>query len=60
MLLPGAWPKAAEDSRLWVYATANFQVDASTDKLLALLKRAKVADYNGALLTESSARSTVA
>jgi hypothetical protein len=52
MLLPGAGMKAAEEARLWVYATANFQVDASTDKLLALLKRAKVADYDGAVVTD--------
>jgi hypothetical protein len=52
MLLPGAWPKAAEDARLWVYATANFQVDASTDKLLALLKRAKTVGYDGAVVTD--------
>ena len=52
MLLPEAWLEAAEDARLWVYATANFQVDASTDKLLALLKRAKAAGYDGAVVTD--------
>jgi hypothetical protein len=52
MLLPGAWLKASDEARLWVYATANFQVDASTDKLLALLKRAKAADYDGAVVTD--------
>jgi hypothetical protein len=52
MLLPGVLLKAAEDARLWVYAPANFQVDASTDKLLALLKRAKAAGYDGAVVTD--------
>ena len=51
LLLPGTLLKAAEDARLWVYASANFQVDASTDKLLALLKRAKAA---GGIITIQS------
>ena len=32
---------------LWVYAKCNFQVDKSTDKLIALMERAKKAGYNG-------------
>ena len=52
LLLAGALLEAAEEARLWVYAPVNFQVDASTDKLLALLKRAKAADYDGAVVTD--------
>ncbi len=52
MLLPGTLLTATEEARLWVYASANFQVDASTDKLLALLKRAKAAGYDGAVVTD--------
>ena len=52
MLLSAVGLEAAEDARLWVYATANFQVDASTDKLLALLKRARTAGYDGAVVTD--------
>jgi hypothetical protein len=37
---------------LWVYAPVNFQVDRSTDELIALLKRAAKAGYNGAVITD--------
>lgn len=41
-----------EETHLWVYAPVNFQVNESTDELLALLKRAKAAGYNGAVVTD--------
>lgn len=47
---PKAW--GVEPGALWVYATVNFQVDENTDQFLALLKRAKAAGYNGAVVTD--------
>jgi hypothetical protein len=38
---------------LWVYAPCNFQVSERVDQLIDLLRRAKKAGYNGALLTDS-------
>jgi hypothetical protein len=43
---------AADEAQLWVYAPINFQVNEATDKLIALLKRAKAAGYNGAVITD--------
>jgi hypothetical protein len=40
------------ESPLWVYVSANFQVDRSTDQLCDLLQRAKSAGYNGAVVTD--------
>jgi Carbohydrate binding domain len=45
-------PPAAE-SWLWVYAPCNFQVNEQVDRLHELLRRAKKAGYNGALVTDS-------
>ncbi|MBI1369072.1 MAG: hypothetical protein GC162_10510 [Planctomycetes bacterium] len=44
--------RAAAPRELWVYAPCNFQVDASVDKLIALLKRAKSAGYSAAVITD--------
>jgi len=38
--------------RLWVYASANFQVERSVDDLIALLERAKKAGYDAAVVTD--------
>ena len=37
----------------WVYLPANFQVDAETERVIALMKRAKAAGYTHALLADS-------
>ncbi len=42
----------ADPPQLWVYAPVNFQVDKSTDQLIALLRRAKAVGYNGAVVTD--------
>ena len=36
----------------WVYVTANFQVNESVDKLLAVMQRARAAGYNGVVLAD--------
>ena len=43
---------AAEPQRLWVYTSVNFQVDDATDRLVALLRRAKQAGYDAAVVTD--------
>lgn len=37
----------------WVYAPANYQVNAQADRIIALMKRAKVAGYTHFLITDS-------
>ena len=37
----------------WVYAPSNYQVDAQADRIIALMKRAKVAGYTHFLITDS-------
>ncbi len=40
-------------ARRWVYISCNFQVDAKVDEILAVLRRAAAAGYNGAVITDS-------
>ncbi len=49
----GRMSSGAEPEALWVYAPVNFQVNESTERFLALLKRAKIAGYNAAVVTDS-------
>ncbi len=44
---------AAATKERWIYIPANYQVDAETERVLALLKRAKTAGYTHALLADS-------
>ena len=46
-------PASKVDTWRWVYAPLNFQVNASVDELLALMKRAKADGYTGVLVTDS-------
>ncbi len=46
-------PAAAEAKERWVYAPANYQVDAQADRIIALMQRAKKAGYTHFLLTDS-------
>jgi hypothetical protein len=54
--MAAAGARAAEEGgvfqRRWVYLSFNNQVDASTDKLIAIMEQAKKAGYNGALLAD--------
>ncbi|MDB6137074.1 MAG: putative glycosyl hydrolase [Verrucomicrobiaceae bacterium] len=44
---------AAHAGERWVYAPANYQVDAQAERIIALMKRAKACGYSHFLLTDS-------
>lgn len=44
---------AALGKERWVYLPANFQVDAEADRVIGLLRRAKAAGFDHALVTDS-------
>lgn len=46
-------PAAAAADWLWFYAPCNFQVNEQVDLLLAHMKRARKAGYNGVVITDS-------
>lgn len=43
----------AQTKESWVYAPANYQVNAQADRIIALMKRAKAAGYPHFLITDS-------
>jgi len=46
-------PAIAQMKERWVYAPANYQVNKETDRIIALMKRAKTVGYTHFLITDS-------